>query len=815
MEPAPLGAAAAETVGLADSVQVLLPEPVGLLDYALPAELAGSVQPGMAVRLPLGSRETYGYVVAVRVQTATGRRLRPIADLEEGLPALPPLLLNLLQFAADYYAVAPGEMLRAALPSFAKPAPLQLRLAPAGAAALADDPGLPPIDRALLQHLADQARPCGITALVQVAGERRSAVLARLRRLRLAERVVPHSRQSRPRLDTLLARLPGADPSCLTARQAGARALWEALPAAGTLLLSSLRQAMPRAPAQLQVLLKARLVRAQTVPYGGLAPPHRAVAPPPEPTAAQAAALVPLCAALAARQFAPFLLQGITGSGKTEVYLRLIAEALAQDRSALVLVPEIALTPQLGAQFRGRFGARVAIFHSGLGQAERRAEWERVARGEAQIGLGARSALFLPLRRLGVLIVDEEHETSFKQEETPRYNARDLAVVRARLEQAVVVLGSATPSLESHANAEAGRYTRLRLQARVANRPLPEVACIQLGKDSPPGEVLSAPLLAALRATVAAGDQAILFLNRRGYAPYVFCHDCGHSYRCQECDVALTLHRGRGMLLCHYCGHHGAAPSTCSACGSGEVGAFGLGTERIEAEVRRLLGDGIGVVRLDRDVVRQRDDLEQVLDTFRSGRAAVMVGTQMVAKGHDFPNVTLVGVLAADASLNFPDFRAAERTFQLLTQVAGRAGRGDRPGRVLLQAFDPDHYAIRCACRHDFDAFVAEEAMARKELDYPPYARLALLRWEGPEEADVQRQAEQEAELLRQAEASTVHVLGPAPAPIARLRGLWRMQLLLKSRSRTALHALVRLLPRPRADAPVRRILDIDPVSML
>ena len=812
MEPTPL-----------TCVQVLLAEPVGLLDYALPPELAMSLEPGMAVRLPLGQRQTHAYVVRLHDQAPAGVRLRPITDVDEGLTPLPPLLLRLLLFAADYYAVLPGEMLRVALPRFAKPAPLQLRLTPAGAAALAGEApaeaaapvALKAADRPILLHLQRLGRPCGVTSLVQGTDERRGPLLARLRRLRTMGLVARHEARRRPRLDWVVQRAAAADPARLGARQGRARRLWEALPATGSVCLSDLRQALPWAQSQLQILLKARLVVAQEIPYGGLPAPSTAVAPPPQPTPEQAAALVQLSIALTAGAFAPFLLQGITGSGKTEVYLRIIAAALELGRSALVLVPEIALTPQLGAQFRARFGARIAIFHSGLGQAERRAEWERVARGEATIGLGARSALFLPLRQMGVIIVDEEHETSFKQEEGPRYNARDLAVARARLESALVVLGSATPSLESHANALAGRYTRLVLSTRVAARPLPEVHCIQLGSEQKPGQVLSEPLVEALRATVAAGEQAILFLNRRGFAPYVFCHDCGHSFRCADCDVSLTLHRRRGLLLCHYCGFYGPAPSSCSACGSAQVGAFGLGTERIEAEVRQLLPE-VGLVRLDRDVVRQRDDLERVLGAFRRGEAQVMVGTQMVAKGHDFPNVTLVGVVAADASLNFPDFRAAERTFQLLTQVAGRAGRGSKPGRVLFQTFDPDHYAIRCACAHDFAAFVAEEMQARRELDYPPYARLALLRWEGPDEAATLAQAEVEAALLRaQPAIAEIHILGPAPAPMARLRGLWRFQLLLKARGRLALHALVRQLPRPRADAAVRRILDIDPVSML
>ena len=440
-----------------------------------------------------------------------------------------------------------------------------------------------------------------------------------------------------------------------------------------------------------------------------------------------------------------------------------------------------------------------------------------MASGAATIGLGARSALFLPLRKLGVIVVDEEHETSFKQDETPRYHARDLAVVRAKRDKAVVILGSATPSLESSANATLGRYTRLLLPKRVKDRPMPDVEVVDLARSERVGEgVFTRSLAVALEATLRAGEQVVLFLNRRGFAPYIYCRDCGHTFRCPDCDVTLTLHKGRGLLLCHYCGFMEPAPDICPKCVGNRLVGFGLGTERVESEVRALMGD-VSTLRLDRDSVHTRAELERVLACFGRREAQILIGTQMVAKGHDFPAVTLVGVLAADASLNFPDFRAAERTFQLLAQVAGRAGRGDARGRVVVQAYETEHYAIRMAAEHDFDGFVEKELSSRRELGYPPFSHLALVRIEGPSEAKALAAAEEVATRLRaqsEAERLPVKILGPAPAPLSRLKGLWRVQVLIKAFKRSALRPLLATLRKNRPQ-DVRQVLDVDPLSML
>jgi primosomal protein N' (replication factor Y) len=798
--------------------RVMLNEPVGLLDYRVPEALAAQLKPGMAVRVPLGRRRTSAYVAALEAGPGPeGITLKDLDGLDPERPPLPDNVIRLLLFAADYYAVPPGEMLSAALPAMARPATQRFKVTEAGRAAHTG--ALKEAERALLEIALRFPNGFTLAAVERDLGVSRSVGASRLKKAVERGWLTRQQKRARPKQQVLWTRVADADPAVLTSRQAAARALLAHIPADDAVPMAQLLPHDARAPAHLKSLEKLGLVRRElftprALPY--VAPTRLTV--PPEPTAEQAEVLGILTAAMDAGGFHAYLLHGVTGSGKTEVYLRAIAHALERGRTALVLVPEIALTPQLGERFRGRFGDRVATFHSGLTGAERRDEWERVAQGEVQIGLGARSALFLPLTRLGVIIVDEEHETSFKQEESPRYHARDLAVWRARQDDAIVVLGSATPSLETHANADAGRYTRLAMPHRVSGRALPAVECIPLAEAPRVGDggVFTEKLAQALERTLGQDEQAILFLNRRGFAPYVYCRDCGHSYRCDDCDVSLTLHRRRGVLMCHYCGFETEAPDTCGSCQGHRVGASGVGTERLEADIRTLFGP-VPLVRLDRDTVRKKNDLEEALGRFRRREAKLLIGTQMVAKGHDFPGVTLVGVISADASLNFPDFRASERTFQLLTQVAGRAGRGDKPGHVLIQAYEAEHPAIRTAMTHDYETFVTEELVHRRELDYPPFTHLALLRFEGMQEASTTAAANEHAEALRHAVVAggwPVSVLGPAAAPLARLRGLWRQHVLLKGKTRKGLRQALQHLPR-RPGGDVRRILDVDPMSML
>lgn len=530
----------------------------------------------------------------------------------------------------------------------------------------------------------------------------------------------------------------------------------------------------------------------------------------------QQAALQAVLTAADQGGFTPFLLHGITGSGKTEVYLQAIAYSLGQGKSALVLVPEISLTPQLVRRFRARFGDGIAVLHSALSDGERYDEWRRIRRGEAPIVIGARSAIFAPLERIGIIVVDEEHEASFKQSDGLRYNARDLALVRGRDEGAVVLLGSATPLVTTIQAARDGRLTLLELPERVAGRPLPELLPIttRLTAESP----LSPELLAELTSNLERGEQSLLFLNRRGFATLLSCPSCGEALSCPNCSVSLTYHRGRGESRCHYCDYRVPAPGTCPACGELELKELGVGTERVEAELRAHFPEA-RIARMDSDTTGGKDGHNRILSRVARGEVDILVGTQMIAKGHDFPGVTLVGVLQAEGSLYLPDFRAAERTFQVLSQVIGRAGRGELPGRVVLQAATPEHYAVARALQHDFDGFCTEELEFRQELGYPPFGHLAAIQFSGTAEGATRDAAAVAARLLTQLKARLglrLEILGPAQAPLYRLRGRFRHQILLKAAQRADLRRLLAAYRRDRSLATnVREALDIDPVDLL
>ena len=519
-----------------------------------------------------------------------------------------------------------------------------------------------------------------------------------------------------------------------------------------------------------------------------------------------------------------FLLHGITGSGKTEVYLALIEAALARGEGAIVLVPEIALTPQLVSRFRMRLGERVAVQHSGLDPMARHEQWLRIRASELPVVVGARSALFAPIPRLGLIVVDEEHDGSFKQDVSPRYHGRDVALVRGHLEGCPVVLGSATPSVESWINCERGKLTRLVLASRTgAHLPSVELVDLRQTPTLDADHILSKPLVEALGATVAAGQQALLFLNRRGYATSIQCGACGEPLACDACSVSYTWHRHRARLVCHYCDEARTLPPVCPSCGRAELAEIGYGTERVEARLETLL-PGARIARMDRDTTRGKA-LVKLLTRFRRREIDVLVGTQMLAKGHDFPGVTLVGVLLAEQGLAFPDFRAAERTFQLLTQIAGRAGRGADPGRVIVQTRLPEHDAIRFALTHDTAGFLAREADLRRARDFPPATHLALFRVAGPHAAEAERAAfELESALLAAAEglfgaASDRATVMPAqPAPIERVKDRYRFQVLVRARDRRDLRAVLDGARPAWADRKPRDLLiglDIDPAQFL
>lgn len=812
-----------EHVSPALYAQIVLQRPVGPLTYQVPEALKNRIHAGVPVRIPLGQTTAVGYVADIQDTPPKDCtfEIREIADMDAERPVLPEGLMKLVLFAADYYFAPYSDVLKMALPASLRVLPPRFRITEQGKTAL-NDSNVSKKDQALLGVAEEFPKGFRASTWCERTNMTRAKGAAKLRRfvkLGFLERLVRGKRNSREIL--AYERVPEADvEKALTPRQKKLRAMFDAVPKTGPIPARDLAHNDNRALAKLKTLERAGLLCRVM-----LAPPaekqtqnNRGLSSPLKPTVEQRHVIGDITQCVQTHTYQTFLLHGVTGSGKTEVYLQVIAETLALGKTALVLVPEIALTPQLGATFRGRFGDRVAIVHSALTPSERLKEWNRVLQGEATIGLGARSALFLPLSNLGVVVVDEEYETSFKQEESPRYNARDLAVVRGFHEKAVVVLGSATPSLETWNNAEQGRYQRLSLHTRVHQQPLPHVEILSLAGQARSREgILTAQLVEAMEQTLSAQKQVILFVNRRGYAPYVFCKDCGHAFRCPDCDVALTLHQRRRVLLCHYCAYEEDAPDVCAACQGHKLHWFGLGTERIESELETMFPN-VSTARLDSDTVRKRGDLDRQLTRFKNGEASILVGTQMVAKGHDFPGVTLVGVVLADANLNLPDFRSAERTFQLLTQVAGRAGRaGGDIGKVLVQAYETNHYAITTAADQDYASFVEQELKVRRELDYPPFSHMALVRIEDESANQASKVARQIAETLQNEivrKTMPVKVLGPSPAPLARLCNLCRFQILIKAKQRSVLRHILRAIPKSRMGS-TRQILDVDPYSML
>ena len=794
----------------------------GRYTYRLPAHLDGRAQVGSRVLVRFGNRAINGVVVRIGVTPPEGVTPVELSEVLEPAPSLSGELVELCLWIADYYEAPPGEVLRGALPAGTQTGVRSVFALTAAGRAAAEGQGaaIPAKQRAVLAKLAGGDLPAaGLRSALR-------PVLDALIAQGLAEQL-EHRDSARVRLKrekVVQLAVPLADARAAVARSPKRRAVIEALATGVPLALEGLELGVPGAKVAVRDLAKAKILAITdremelgAVPTGA----DMLVIPPPVLTAEQVVAVDAITAALATPStFTPFLLHGVTGSGKTEVYLRVIAETLAAGKTALVLVPEISLTPQLAARFRARFGDLVAILHSGMSDQARLGEWSRLRQGPARIAVGARSAVFAPLVGLGVIVVDEEHDGSFKQEEGVRYHARDVALVRAQRAGAVCVLGSATPSLESAAHAERGHYKKLVLTERPTSRPMPAVEIIDLRTYMPDGEgFLSAPLRTAIGETLAAGDQSILFLNRRGFATFVLCRACGHAFRCPHCAVSLTYHRHSDRLSCHYCGYAARVPEACPSCSSkGTIERKGLGTEKVAEAVAEAFPKA-RVLRLDRDVASGAK-IEGVLSRVARREVDVLVGTQMVTKGHDFPGVTLVGVLCADTGLNIPDFRASERTFQLLAQVAGRAGRGEKPGKVLIQTYRPTAPAVVAAAAHDYTQFFTAELAAREELGYPPHGRLIAVRIDGADAAEVATTAQRLAELAeaisrRPDLGGTVDVRGPVPAPLEKLRGRTRWQIWLRSPDRHALRRIARGLAAAEVSSKVRVVLDVDPISAL
>jgi primosomal protein N' (replication factor Y) len=561
-------------------------------------------------------------------------------------------------------------------------------------------------------------------------------------------------------------------------------------------------------------ILKERKVRDPFEGLGETSTPSRL-----EPTVEQRLVLEALNRFLEQQAFVPVLLHGVTGSGKTEIYLTLIATLLSQQKDSLVLMPEIGLTPRIAREFRARLGQTVAILHSALSIGERYDEWWRIRRGEARVVIGTRSAIFAPLANLKLIVVDEEHDDSYKQQESPRYNARDLALVRGKMVGALVVLGSATPAVETSYHAKNGKYRYLQLSSRVQDRPMPKVRLINMRSEfaSTGRSVFSSDLETAIRSRLDRKEQVLILLNRRGYSASVLCRSCGQSIQCRNCSISLAFHRSRNSLLCHYCGYQQKVPARCPSCSSEYLYFLGEGTEKIEGLLAKMSPDA-RLSRLDRDTAQRKHARTRILRDFQKQEIDILVGTQMISKGHDFPNVTLVGILSADNSLAFPDFRSAERTFHLLTQMSGRAGRGDLPGEVLIQTYYPEHYCLKFVTQHDYEGFYEKEIRFRRFMHYPPFSALAMIQARDKNLEVAANAINQVVRLLKPLVNDRLRVLGPALAPLAKLKSEHRFQIILKSESRKLLNTILRecLSEAERQGINLRGVhIDVDPVSLM
>jgi primosomal protein N' (replication factor Y) len=826
---------------------VALPVPLRTtFTYAVPDALRGTLQPGSRVLVPFRKKAMVGVVVEFIESAPAGTKIREITRVLDFVPALTPKLIELARWIATYYLAPVGEAFRAMLPP---PTELrsqrQISLTDAGRGAAESlsggelSHGLTAAEATFLAKLRTKKSALALGPLAKLGVD--AAALQRLQRRGLIEiREITSGRTRRAQrviawkgADAALAEPPAKDckekdsaekQSAL--RERGVERIRELLETErGPLPLPQLLKLAKVTRALVERMLRDGLLDSWEEPIDPAEDPFDVGYAPPahELNADQERVLKAMRARFELGEFGVQLLHGVTGSGKTEVYLRAVQETLARGKTAIVLVPEIALTLWVGRQCRSWFGAKfegVAVLHSALSDVERAREWWRVRNGEARVVVGTRSAIFAPLENVGLIIVDEEQENSYKQEETPRYHGRDVAIVRAKMEAALALLGSATPSMETYHHSRNGKYELLTLTSRVADRALASVEVVDLREEfqqTHQTSPISAKLHAGIQERLANGTQALVLINRRGYSWSVLCRSCGASVQCANCSISMTYHKNRNRLECHYCGSTQQVPKQCPKCQSKYVYFFGEGSEHLEERLRKEF-PGARIARLDRDTARTKRQYQETLGAFAGGALDILVGTQILAKGHDFHRVTLVGVVSADSSLSLPDFRAAERTFQLLTQVAGRAGRGELAGRVLIQTYYPEHYAIQDAVKQDYVSFFERELHFRRMMAYPPFTSLAnvIVRDTSLERAI--RWSRQLSEYFSPHDDKGVRILGPATAPLARLRKEHRFQFLLKSPKRSVLTKLLSgvLTYCDAKEIPQTAVLvDMDPLSLL
>lgn len=801
--------------------EVSLPVPLSQsFTYALPDTLRHRARRGCRILVPFAGRKLIGYILSTHNDPPEGYRAKEALRLVDEEPVLDDRLFEVGRFISNYYCAPLGEVLRGMAPlagevrqtrtyeltDTGRSMARQLMLGEAGEST---DP-----TTQILRML--EARPLSAGYLTKKFAD----AARRLKDLEKKGLVAVEQNQAdrdpaRAASKSLTVEFAARTEEKLPKAERELLAYLELHP--GPHNLAELETALKSASPAARALSRRKLVRLE---LESVLPTTTAWSTaPPVLNPHQQAAFDAISAAMVAGEYQPFLLEGVTGSGKTEVYLRAIDAALALGRGAILLVPEIALTPQMAAQFANRFGDRVAILHSAFNETERAGQWRRLRSGDALVAVGTRSGVFAPVRNLGLIIVDEEHDGSYKQEETPRYHGRDVAMVRGQHEKAVVVLGSATPSLESRYNVEKSKYTHLLLPERIEQRPMPEVEILDMRVEfleTRRNNTFSRRLINLVEQKLGLKEQVMLLLNRRGFSSFVACRTCGERVNCVNCAVTLTYHRRDKRLLCHYCNYSERVPAACPQCGSEHIYFMGTGAEKVEDELHQAFPQA-RIARMDRDTVTSKRHYEQILQGFREGSFDILVGTQMIAKGHDMPNVTLVGIVNADIGLGVPDFRAAERTFQLLTQAAGRAGRGSMPGQVVIQTIVPDHYSIRFAAQQNYALFYAQEIQFRRHLRYPPFAALANVVVRSPNAEDALVKAGELANLLNPPPRE-LKILGPAEAPVPRLRQEFRYQLLLKSSSRKLLsETLLRLRNHALEQkwSPTALVIDVDPLSLL
>jgi primosomal protein N' (replication factor Y) len=829
--------------------EVALPVPLERT-FTYAAKVDQQPQRGARVIVPFRNEKLIGVVTAISEKPPADFEVRYLEAVMDDEPLLSEKLIALGEWMAQYYLAPLGEVLRGMLPLMAEVRrTVYYRITDQGRDALAssvDGDSRQPrlqnsapnrgkkrsgkvstedlnVERRVLDRLAD-GEPLKVSTLRTATSATLPVLAALVRKKWIARETAAAERDAR-RMERFAVLIPEARLPALTEKQ---QAILAELAACGNELpLAELRRKdLPSST--LQTLVRRGLVRIDERPaafrLGGLDKP----AGPLRLNEPQTEALATLVASLGG--FQPVLLHGVTGSGKTAVYLAAMQRALDRGLSSILLVPEIGLTPQTAGLLDTAFGAKVALLHSALTPEERSEQWRRIQRGEAPIIVGTRSAVFAPAPNLGLILVDEEHDQSYKQEETPRYNARDVAVMRAKLEGAVVVMGSATPSLESWQNSAQGRYKRIEMRDRVMNRPLPEVELIDMRREfqeTGQEQLFSCALITQTQEALDRGEQALILLNRRGYSFAVLCRACGEKLECQNCAIALTHHkppadesmqaRAGQRLECHYCGYQRTVPARCPKCDSEHLYYLGAGSQQGEERLGEIFPTA-RIGRMDRDTVRGRHDLERLLARLHSGEINLLVGTQMIAKGHDIHGVTLVGVVGCDHSLSMPDFRAAERVFQLMTQVSGRAGRGVLPGRVVVQTYYPDHYAILAAAKHDYASFVERELKYRRWMHYPPFGVLANVLVQSAKLEEAVNWSSLLGKWFEKARPEGVRLLGPCTAPIARIKGVYRFHLILKAATRSSLNTALRgMLAHAEAAAIPRRnlVVDVDALRLM